>query len=40
MVRLLQIFSDIKPGDDLVWAEKIGLTVAVRSGCKVKLTRA
>jgi cytochrome P450 len=40
MVRLLQTFCDMKPGDDSVWAEKIGLVVSVRSGCKVILTTA
>jgi cytochrome P450 len=40
MVRLLQTFSDIKAGDDSVWAEGAGLAVSVKPGCKVKLTRA
>lgn len=38
MVRLLQTFRDIRPADDSEWAEKLGLALAVRSGCKVCLT--
>jgi hypothetical protein len=40
MVRLLQTFSDMKAADDSEWAEKLGLALAVRSGCKVNLTMA
>ncbi|KAF2803064.1 putative cytochrome P450 alkane hydroxylase [Mytilinidion resinicola] len=37
-VRLLQSFEDVQPGDSSVWAEKLVLSMSVRSGCKVKLT--
>ncbi|KAF2497096.1 putative cytochrome P450 alkane hydroxylase [Lophium mytilinum] len=37
-VRLLQSFKDVQPGDSSMWAEKLVLSMSVRSGCNVKLT--
>lgn len=40
VVRMLQTFKTVEPGDNSVWQERLVLAMSVRSGCTMKFTLA